>query len=186
MPKKDSVSALAALKEALTLCQDRNLHQITNSRVVRIQADGGGEFNNQKLKDLCFDKNIVSVFLSSTSTFIELHSRENGWHAEKHSPQNVEASPSRERMVVICVQVCRSHDARRPWQYPRRQLGIWKGHDKDQAKSLDDRGAVGYLLDIDIWQSGTTHAYAGQHSGEGLSTQTTRSLASTTPVLEPT
>ena len=25
-----------------------------------------------------------------------------------------------------------------------------------QAKSLDDRGCVGYLLDIDIWQSGTT------------------------------
>ena len=35
-------------------------------------------------------------------------------------------------------------------------MGIWRGHDKDQVKSLDDRGAVGYLLDIDIWQSGTT------------------------------
>ena len=31
-----------------------------------------------------------------------------------------------------------------------------KGHDKDQAKSLNDSGVVGYLLDIDIWQSGTT------------------------------
>ena len=47
MPKKDSVSAFAALKEALTLCQNRNLH---------LQADGGGQFNNQKLKDLCFDR----------------------------------------------------------------------------------------------------------------------------------
>ena len=62
MPKKDSASALAALKEALTLCQDRNLHQITGSRIVCIQADGGGEFNNQKLKDLCFDKSIVLSF----------------------------------------------------------------------------------------------------------------------------
>ena len=35
-------------------------------------------------------------------------------------------------------------------------VGIWKSHDKAQAKSLDDRGCVGYLLDIDIWQSGTT------------------------------
>ena len=35
-------------------------------------------------------------------------------------------------------------------------MGIWRSHDKDQIKSLDDRGAVGYLLDIDIWQSGAT------------------------------
>ena len=41
----------------------------------------------------------------------------------------------------------------RPWTYLLFELvGIWK----DQAKSLDDRGAVGYLLDTDIWQSGTT------------------------------
>ena len=63
MSKKDSHCALAAIKEALTLCQDRNLHQITGSRIVRIQADGGGEFNNQKLKDLCWDKNIIPSFL---------------------------------------------------------------------------------------------------------------------------
>ena len=61
MPKKDAPCALAAIKEALTLCQDRNLHQITGSRIVRIQADGGGEiqFNNQNLKDLCWDRNII-------------------------------------------------------------------------------------------------------------------------------
>ena len=52
----------AAIKEALTLCQDRNLHQITGSRIVRIQADGGGEFNNQKLKGLCWDRNIILSF----------------------------------------------------------------------------------------------------------------------------
>ena len=48
MPKKDAVCAVAALKEALTMCENRNLHQITGSRIVRIQADGGGEFTNQK------------------------------------------------------------------------------------------------------------------------------------------
>ena len=52
MPKKGAVSGLAAIKEALTLCNDRSLHQITGSRVTRVQADGGGEFNSQKLKDL--------------------------------------------------------------------------------------------------------------------------------------
>ena len=38
----------------------------------------------------------------------------------------------------------------RPWQYPLfgQLVRIWKGLDKDQAH--------GYLLDIDIWQSGAT------------------------------
>ena len=49
MPKKDAVCAVAALKEALTMCDNRNLHQITRSRIVRIQADGGGEFTKQKV-----------------------------------------------------------------------------------------------------------------------------------------
>ena len=35
-------------------------------------------------------------------------------------------------------------------------VGIWRGHDKDQAKPLDDCGVVGNLLDIVIWQSGAT------------------------------
>ena len=65
MLKKDAVSGLTAVKEALTLCNDCNLRQITGSRIVRIQADGGGEFNNQKLKDLCFDKNITLSFSPS-------------------------------------------------------------------------------------------------------------------------
>ena len=62
MLRNDAVSGVAAIKEALTLCSDRNLHQVTGSRITRIQADGGGEFNNQKLKDLWFEKNIVLSF----------------------------------------------------------------------------------------------------------------------------
>ena len=65
MPKKDAVCAVAALKEALAMRENCNLHQITGSRIVRTQADGGGEFTNQKVRDLCWDKNIV--LLSSTS-----------------------------------------------------------------------------------------------------------------------
>ena len=59
MPKKDAVCATAVLKEALTMCENRNLHQITGSRIVRIQADGGGEFINQKVQNLCWEKNIT-------------------------------------------------------------------------------------------------------------------------------
>ena len=55
MPKKDAVCATAALKEALTMCDNRNLHQIKVSRVTRIQADGGGEFTNKKIQDLCWE-----------------------------------------------------------------------------------------------------------------------------------
>ena len=59
MPKKDAICATAALKEALTMCDNRNLHQIKGSRVTRIQADGGGEFTNKKIQDLCWEKSIV-------------------------------------------------------------------------------------------------------------------------------
>ena len=59
MPKKDAVCAVTALKEALTMCDNRNLHQIPGSRIVRIQADGGGEFINPKVRDLCWEKNIT-------------------------------------------------------------------------------------------------------------------------------
>ena len=38
MPRKDAVCAVAALKEALTMCDNRNLHQITGSRIVRIHC----------------------------------------------------------------------------------------------------------------------------------------------------
>ena len=50
MPKKDAVCAVAALKEALITCDNRNLRQITGSRMMRIQADGGGEFANIKFE----------------------------------------------------------------------------------------------------------------------------------------
>ena len=35
MPKKDAVCATAALKEALSMCENRNLHQIKGSRIIR-------------------------------------------------------------------------------------------------------------------------------------------------------
>ena len=50
---------LSALQEALSMCEDRNLYQIKGSRITRIQADGGGEFTNKKVQDLCWDRHIV-------------------------------------------------------------------------------------------------------------------------------
>ena len=52
MRKKDAVSGLAAIKEALTLCNDRNLRQITGSRITRFQADCGGELNKKTQRPL--------------------------------------------------------------------------------------------------------------------------------------
>ena len=61
----------------------------------------------------------------------------------------------------------------RPWQYQffGQHVGIWKGHDKDQAKSHDNRGAMGYLLDIDIWQNGTTRIMQDGKVVKGLAPQ---------------
>ena len=47
-------------------------------------------------------------------------------------------------------------------------VGIWKSHDKAQAKSLDDRGSVGYFLDIDIWQGGTARIMQDGIVAKGL------------------
>ena len=65
MPKNDAICAVVALKEVLTICQDHNLHQITGSRIVRLQADGGGEFTNQKVRDLCWEKNVTLSYSSA-------------------------------------------------------------------------------------------------------------------------
>ena len=53
--------------------QDCDIHQITGARIVRIQADASGEFNKQKLKGLCFNKNMALSF----SPVVERRCREN-------------------------------------------------------------------------------------------------------------
>ena len=64
----------------------------------------------------------------------------------------------------------------REWPYPLfgQLVGIWKSHDEAQAKSLDDRVSVGYLLVIDIWQSGTTRIMQDGVVIKGLGTTTSR------------
>ena len=67
------------------MCENRNLHQITGSRVVRIQADGGGEFINQKVQNLLLGEENNIVVLSSPSAILPWHTRANGWHAQDYS-----------------------------------------------------------------------------------------------------
>ena len=103
MPKKDAVCAVAALKEALTMCDNRNLHQIPGSRIVRIQADGGGEFTNQKVRDLCWEKNITLSY------------------SPAHQPSSNGIS---ERMVGILKSMLKqAHLGREWWSYACRFAG---------------------------------------------------------------
>ena len=162
MPKKDAICAMAALKEALTMCDNRNLHQIKGSRVTRIQADGGGEFTSKKIRDLCWEKNIVLSYSPAHQPSSNgIAERMVGMLKTTVRRMLKQASLGREWWSYACRfagHMMRERVLGREWTYPLfgQLVGVWKSHDKAQAKSLDDRGSVGYLLDIDIWQSGTT------------------------------
>ena len=162
MPKKDAVCATAALKEALVMCDNRNLHQIKGSRVTRIQADGGGEFTNKKIQDLCWEKNIVLSYSPAHQPSSNgIAERMVGMLKTTVRRMLKQANLGREWWSYACRfagHMMRERVLGREWTYPLfgQLVGIWKSHDKAQAKSLDDRGSVGYLLDVDIWQSGAT------------------------------
>ena len=162
MPKKDAVCATAALKEALVTCDNRNLHQIKGSRVTRIQADGGGEFTNKKIQDLCWEKNIVLSYSPAHQPSSNgIAERMVGLLKTTVRRMLKQANLGREWSSYACRfagHMMRERVLGREWTYPLfgQLVGIWKSHDKAQAKSLDDRGSVGYLLDVDIWQSGAT------------------------------
>ena len=162
MPKKDAVCATAALQEALTMCEDRNLYQIKGSRITRIQADGGGEFTNKKVQDLCWDRHIVLSYSPAHQPSSNgIAERMVGMLKTTVRRMLKQANLGREWWSYACRfagHMMREKVLGREWTYPLfgQLVGIWKSHDKAQAKSLDDRGSVGYLLDIDVWQSGTT------------------------------
>ena len=162
MPKKDAMCATAALKEALAMCDNRNLHQIKGSRVTRIQEDGGGEFTNKKIQDLCWEKNIVLSYSPAHQPSSNgIAERMVGMLKTTVRRMLKQANLGREWWSYACRfagHMMRERVLGREWTYPLfgQLVGIWKSHDKAQAKSLDDRGSVGYLLDVDIWQSGAT------------------------------
>ena len=180
MPKKDAVCATAALKEALTMCENRNLHQIKGSRITRIQADGGGEFTNKMVQDLCWDRNIdLSYSPAHQPSSNGIAERMVGMLKTTVRRMLKQANLDREWWSYACRlagHMMREKVLGREWTYPLfgQLVGIWKSHDKAQAKSLD-RGSVGYLLDIDIWQSGTTH-HARWCGDQGTRTSTSRAL----------
>ena len=66
----------------------------------------------------------------------------------------------------------------RIWKYPLfgQLVGMWKGHDKASTKSLEDRGAIGKLLDIDIWESQTTRILVSNAVVKGSQSTTTRPI----------
>ena len=78
MPKKDAVCADAALKEALTMCQDRNLHP---SRRRRVNSQSKAQ------RSMLGEEHYV-VVLSSSSAVLQWHYGACGWHPQKYSPSN--------------------------------------------------------------------------------------------------
>ena len=144
------------------MCDNRNLHQIKGSRVTRIQADGGGEFTNKKIQDLCWEKNIVLSYSPAHQPSSNgIAERMVGMLKTTVRRMLKQANLGREWWSYACRfagHMMRERVLGREWTYPLfgQLVGVWKSHDKAQAKSLEDRGSVGYLLDIDIWQSGTT------------------------------
>ena len=177
IPCKDASTVLRAIQDAMSLMGSRQLVQIPGNRIVRIQGDGGGEFNNEKLKSYCQEIGVQLTF------------------SPAHQPSS---NGIAERMVGLCKTAVRrllkqaqleatwwSYACRtsarmmrekvlgRIWKYPLfgQLVGIWRGHDKAGIKSLEDRGAIGKLLDIEVWESQTTRILVGDAVVKGLSPQ---------------
>ena len=144
MPKKDAMCATAALKEALTMCDHRNLHQIKGSRIVRIQADGGGEFTNQKIQNLCWRRTSYCHTLQLINQPSSNGIAEQMVGRLKTTVRRMlkQANLGREWWSYACRfagHTMREKVLGREWPYPLfgQLVGMWKSHDKAQAKSLD-------------------------------------------------
>ena len=138
MSKKDAVYAVAALKEALIMCDNRNLHQITGSRIVQIQADGGGEFTNQKVRDLCWEKNItLSCFPAHQPSSNGIAERMVGILKSTVRRMLKQVHLDREWSYAcrFTGHMMREKVLGREWPHPLfgQLVGIWKSHDKAQA-----------------------------------------------------
>ena len=136
--------ATAALKEALVMCDNRNLHQIKGSRATRIQADGGGEFTNKKIQDLCWEKNIVLSYSPAHQPSSNgIAERMVGMLKTTVRRMLKQSNLGREWWSYACRfagHMMRERVLGREWTYPLfgQLVGIWKSHDKAQAKPLDD------------------------------------------------
>ena len=140
MPKKDAVCAVGALKEALTMCENRNLHQITGSRILRIQADRGGEFTNQRVRDLCWEKNITLSYSPARQPSSNgIAERMVGILKTTVRRMLKQADLGREWWSYACRfagHVMREKVLGREWPHPLfgQLVGIWKSHDKSTGK----------------------------------------------------
>ena len=114
------------------------------------------EFNNQKLKDLCFDKNNF-LSLSPADQPSSKAERMVGMLKSTVCRMLRQTQLEREWWPYACKfagHMTREEVLGRPWQCPLfgQLVGIWKGHDKDQRCCwVPPRHRI-----VDIWQSGTT------------------------------
>ena len=58
----------------------------------------------------------------------------------------------------FAAETLRHKALRLPWTVPAfgEEAGVWRSHDKKQAKSAHNKGAVGRLVAIDPWENGTS------------------------------
>ena len=118
MPKRDAASGLAAVKEALILRNDRNLRQITGSRITRLKADGGGEFNNG-----IAERKVGMLKISVRRLLKEAHLHRPWWSYACRGAGHMMREEVWGRPV--------------DWPLFGQLVGIWRGHDKKAVRSLD-------------------------------------------------
>ena len=53
----------------------------------------------------------------------------------------------------LCTEMLRHKALGLPWHVPAfgEEVGVWRSHDKKQAKSAHDKGALGRLIAKDPW-----------------------------------
>ena len=139
----------------------KQLQAFHGSRVLRILSDQGTEFVNQG---------------------IEKHARQRGIHLATSPAHQPQSNGVARRLVGLAKQCTRRlllaagvpdfywsyairfvaemlrHNALGfQWHVPAfgEEVGMWRSHDKQQAKSAHHKGAVGRLIAIELWGNGT-------------------------------
>ena len=115
-------------------------------------------FTNKKVQDLCWEKNIVLSYSPAHQPSSNgIAERMVGMLKTTVRRMLKQANLGREWWSYACRfagHMMREQVLGREWPHTLlgQLVGIWKSHDKAQAKSLDDRGSVGYLLNIGSMQ----------------------------------
>ena len=118
------------------------------------------------------------VLLSSPSAIFQWHSRANGWYAQDHGSQNAQASKSRQRVVVICVSICRSYDERESSRQRMATSSIWSASWDMEVKS---QSPIAELKGCNVTQAiGVAHSKIVLPSGDSKGESKNRTYCPTT------